>query len=470
MNINHRAKQYGKIFGDWVIRDMVGQGSGGKTAVFRLTRNKLTYEETSVMKVINIIDETGRYADMSEEYKMAYSQRREDLFNKAEEEVRLMYNLRGNGNIVNYLDCDWADWEDDNGFGRDLLIRMEYLDNLGSKMKKERLSAGEIVKIGRDICNALITCHQNNIIHRDIKPDNIFIGRTGNYMLGDFGISKVVEESQHAVTMTGTRAYAAPEQFGTEYDYRVDVYSLGLTLYELANGNVLPFAKSAYASAEEIQQRINGKPIPLPACVDEKLGRIILTACEHNVDRRYKNAEEFLRALSKYEVNINDVIKENSKSIAAATANTAYATEPVMAANAATYATEPVMAVNAATYATEPVMPTNAATYATEAAMGSNAAAYATEPTMGSNAAYETEAVFGKAEATNVPPMPPVQPIPPVENVAPVSNKETFENDFEDIAEAYMAQGKSEKAKMWYNKAENGETNKKPLNKWYAKK
>ena len=411
MSINLRAQQYGKVFGDWVIRDLIGQGSGGKTAVFRLTRNKLTYEETSVMKVVSIIDETGNYSDMSEEYKEAYLQRKEELCSKAEDEVRLMYSLRGNGNIVNYLDWTCSDWEDGTAFGTDLLIRMEFLDNLGARMKKGYVSPKEIIHIGMDICNALKLCHKENIIHRDIKPDNIFIGRVGNYLLGDFGISKMVEENQNAATMTGTKAYAAPEQFTSSYDYRIDIYSLGLTLYELANGNKLPFAKSSYATFEEIQMRLNGRPIPLPANVDEELGQIIVKACEFDAEKRYQNVEAMYVALLKYEICMQ---RKNGEDV--------------------TY-TEEVNVDADSLYRTEPAMEM-VDLYATELALSADTQDNQYEEESSNKAILEEELQKARLEEQE-------------KEIVPVVEVKELLNDYDEIADAYQAQGKNNKADIW---------------------
>ena len=310
MSMDLRARQYGKVFGDWTIREMIGQGSVGKTAVFKLTRNKLTYEETTVMKVVNIIEEIGKYAELSGNQKKDYESEMKRVCEKAESEVRLMYSLRGNENIVNYLDCDWGDWEDENSFGRDLLIRMEYLENLGKQMKTKIYSEKEIIEVGKQICNALIACHKLNIVHRDIKPDNIFINRYGKYMLGDFGISKMLEESQCNMTIAGTKAYAPMEQLGSYFDHRVDIYSLGLVLYEMANGNRLPYASGVKATNEEIQKRMFSEKLPMPQNVSLELAQIIVKACSNKPNDRYLNAEEMHRKLLLLEKNVDKEQKD----------------------------------------------------------------------------------------------------------------------------------------------------------------
>ncbi len=126
--------------------------------------------------------------------------------------------------------------------------------------------------------------------------------QSGEYKLGDFGIARMVDAGQKASTKMGTRAYAAPEQFMShrdKYDKRVDIYSLGLTLYELANHNKLPFASSGYVRESEIQLRLMGKELPAPDCVSPMVGAVIQKACSFDADRRYASAEEFESDLCK---------------------------------------------------------------------------------------------------------------------------------------------------------------------------
>ena len=255
MSIEKRVQQYATIFEDWKFDKLVGTGSGGKTAVYRLTRFN-GWKEESALKVIPIIEENGNLQQFSDSFQKDYESKKEQSYQKALEEVRFMYEVRETPYVVRYFDYKFNDWEEDNCFGCDLLIRMELLDNLREQIKcKENYTEPEIIQIGKDICKALIAWHKKDIIHRDIKPENIFINSEGTYKLGDFGISRIVSCSQSASTKTGSPPYAAPEQFECNYktyDYRVDIYSLGLVLYELSNENRLPFATSTYVKEEDI--------------------------------------------------------------------------------------------------------------------------------------------------------------------------------------------------------------------------
>ena len=91
------------------------------------------------------------------------------------------------------------------------------------------------------MCSALELCRENNIIHRDIKPQNIFVSRYGVFKLGDFGVAKA-STIRTSADKVGTYSYMAPEVYkGKGYDDRVDIYSLGMVLYWLLNERRGPF-------------------------------------------------------------------------------------------------------------------------------------------------------------------------------------------------------------------------------------
>lgn len=296
-----KSAQYSKVLGNWNIYKRIGHGTNGKTVVYQIIRRHSTWEESCALKAIPLICEDGVYSHFTEERKREYLKTLALRKEKAVREVQYMSALRGKTNIVAYIDYDTVEWTESDSFGCDLLIRMELLHNLRDELRNGRIfSEQEILKIGKDICSALIVCHEKNILHRDIKPENIFFNDDGDYKLGDFGIARIVDECQDsASTGIGTPEYAAPEQGSGRYDMRVDIYSLGLVLYELSNQNRLPFALSTYLTGDELNSRLLGKPLPTPCNVSLALSNVILKACAYNPSARYQSAQELLDALEK---------------------------------------------------------------------------------------------------------------------------------------------------------------------------
>ena len=410
MSIDSRAKSYGKIWGGWTMGKLLGTGSGGKTAVFQLTRDNLTFTEHCAMKVVNIIDEQVSYDEISDEYKEYYLKRREEMRRAAEAEVNLMHQLKDYYNIVQYYDFEFNDWQEDGSFGTDLLIRMDLLGNLSARMKKEGVTQPEIVKIGIDICTALEACAEHNIIHRDIKPDNIFSnGR--QYLLGDFGISKIIENGMGTQTNKGTAHYAAPEQFANAtnvdfYDHRVDIYSLALTLYVLANKGKLPFTDQVMNNQLANQMRLTGRPFTRIDGINPELMDVILVGCSYKPEDRFKTATAFKNAL----LYVQDTMKKDEKAVnlggSAVPSGSAesYETEEALASQDET---EPALGVSLVQndvearegYETEPALGMTAVHTSEEAAVG-----YETEPALGMTAVhtseetasgYETESALG---------------------------------------------------------------------------
>ena len=271
MSIDSRRHQYGTVFEHWRIQNKLGQGSGGKSAVYLLTHAD-TESFQSALKVVSLIEEYGNPNDLSPQRLAEDRQSCDEYSHRAQQEVLLMNDLQGNSHIVDYLDHTFVDWSNNEGFGRDMLIRMEKLEDLRSKLRAGRqYTREEIIQVGIHICEALSLCHSKGILHRDIKPGNIFVNKDGNYKLGDFGISRILDSSASYMASTGigTPQYWAPEQISGTYDNRVDIYSLGLVLYEMANDNRLPFATGSYIRESEIQRRMMGERLPAPVNADE---------------------------------------------------------------------------------------------------------------------------------------------------------------------------------------------------------
>lgn len=296
MSIDDRTKGYGTIWTDWTIGELIGHGSGGKTAVYNLTRVNPGFTEEDVLKIVNLTEENVPIEEMSEEFRKDYEEKKREAIDKATEEVKLMHKLRNSMNIVSYQDFKVHTTNAANSTHTDLLIRMHKYSELGTILKKKSLCEEEIINVGIDICAALEDCQKEGIVHRDIKPGNIFYDGK-HYLLGDFGISKILENGDLAQTCKGTPQYAAPEQFNglisrNGYDHRVDIYSLGLTLYYIANKCKLPFVEQGRNLSAANLMRLDNTPIPPVQGISDELNQIILKACKFLPEERYQAARE----------------------------------------------------------------------------------------------------------------------------------------------------------------------------------
>ena len=200
-------------------------------------------------------------------------------------------------NIVNIYDVG----EDGDLF----YIVMEYVDGITLKeyIKQEgRLSYQEAVEIAIYIAQGIQAAHAQHIFHRDIKPQNILVGRNGDVKVTDFGIAKAASSSTITITeaTVGSVHYISPEQARGGYsDERSDFYSLGVTLYEMVSGKV-PFDgdNNVAVALAHIQK----EPVPLSdLCPDipRSLEKIIIKMMQKRSERRYQTTQEILLDLKR---------------------------------------------------------------------------------------------------------------------------------------------------------------------------
>lgn len=209
-----------------------------------------------------------------------------------------MYKLRGISNVVSYEDHEVRKHKD--GIGWDILIRMELLTPLEAYMQNHPMKRKDVIQLGIDICKALERCGKYHIIHRDIKPGNIFVSEQGDFKLGDFGIARTIESHDAVLELSqkGTIPYMAPEVYkGSNYDFSVDLYSLGIVMYRLLNKDTLPFVPlpPSHPTFKDIElakkKRLDGVPLPYPCEDDTQLADVVLKACSYQPEDRYQSPE-----------------------------------------------------------------------------------------------------------------------------------------------------------------------------------
>lgn len=285
----------------WESVRLLGEGSYG--CVYEIKKEEFGQQYRSALKVIEIPykedDSSGlinNAADSRDALNRYYYEQVQEILR----EVQLMASLQGVSNIVSYEDHKIIPKTSSVGYY--FLIRMELLTPLRTYMANVPINDSLIVKLGSDICRALEYCERNDILHRDIKPANIFISRHGDFKLGDFGIARCMADANTLMTQRGTARYIAPEIYrGGHYGFEVDIYSLGLVLYQYMNENRPPFCSpdetSYFAIQKANDRRLQGDVIPPPVHGSEALKKVILRAVEFSPEKRYSSAADFRKAL-----------------------------------------------------------------------------------------------------------------------------------------------------------------------------
>lgn len=186
-----------------------------------------------------------------------------------------------------------------------LVLVMEYVEGqtLAQRIHNTgRLSVATSVWVFEQALIGVERAHRMGIVHRDLKPSNIFITNGHEIKLMDFGVAKILDNKELTQTgsMIGTLMYISPEQIsGKDSDFRSDIYTLGITLYEAVAGQ-LPFEKKT--DYEYMDAHLHTPP-PLPSSIQpdipKELEAVILKAIEKDPEERYQNALEFRSALIK---------------------------------------------------------------------------------------------------------------------------------------------------------------------------
>lgn len=303
----------GKTILGYTVDEKIGSGSFG--TVYKVSKSNISGTYTRALKHITIPTKK-QYIDVLNSMGGDHSKADNyfaEVLKRVTGEIQIISQLSETGckNIVRYYENDIVETPPPKTY--DIYILMEYLTPFDDFVFNNELKVSDVIKLGKDILAALVSCHSQNIIHRDIKDDNIFIGTDNTYKLGDFGVSKLLNDRSRAESMKGTPNYIAPEVYlGKEkYDNTVDLYSLGIVLYRLLNKLRFPFLPdypNSYDSNDEEQafeKRIKGEIPNLPINAKNELGQVILKAISNRKDR-FNSADEFLKALEEAEHKLSE--------------------------------------------------------------------------------------------------------------------------------------------------------------------
>lgn len=202
-------------------------------------------------------------------------------------------------NIVNVYDVG-----EDNGI---YYIVMELVEGITLKKyieKKARLSYKEAVSIAIQVGMGIEAAHNNHIIHRDIKPQNIIISKDGKVKVTDFGIAKAATSNTITSNVMGSVHYTSPEQARGGYsDEKSDIYSLGITMFEMLTGRVPFNGETTVAIAIKHIQEEFPSPREFVPEIPGGVESIVVKCCQKSPDRRYQSAQELIADLKQSLIN-----------------------------------------------------------------------------------------------------------------------------------------------------------------------
>ena len=302
----------GRTILGYEVKEKIGTGGFGN--VYRVERTNIVGNVNRALKVITL-PEDNQYLEilnsMGGDYGKADQYLKTEL-DRVVNEIRVfsMISEKDNHHIVSYYENDIEKTEK---YKYNIYILMELMMPLDKWLYENNITVSQAIDISLDVAKGIKICHDNNIVHRDIKLNNIFVSKDGKFKLGDFGISKKIGELTRSHTIKGTPHYIAPEIYvkNEKYSNSSDIYSLGILMYYLFNKRRYPFYPNypeVYKREDEdraFYERMQYEKLDYPICAPDSVAEIILKAME-KPGKRYKNISNLIADLEKAKADLDE--------------------------------------------------------------------------------------------------------------------------------------------------------------------
>ncbi len=276
--------------------------SAGGTSVYALhsTRNGRAY----VLKHISIPESQTQVDALlftgAAEDEAAALHYYEQVVNDYKAELDDLEMLRSSANFATYLDYQVVQKEE--GVGFELYLLSERWPTLVEYLSENAMTHLRALNLGLDLCTALCDLRTHGLIHRDIKPENIYLNGLNGFMLGDLGVARIDNLKYSTMPERMVTEYTAPEMTDilNPLNTTMDIYSIGMVLYRILNGNHGPFEDEKTSPKAANRMRISGEPLPAPLYSDYELTDIILKACAFRPEDRFQTPDDMMQELVLY--------------------------------------------------------------------------------------------------------------------------------------------------------------------------
>ncbi|MEA3499909.1 MAG: protein kinase, partial [Candidatus Marinimicrobia bacterium] len=288
INIEDLPNGY-KIDDRYTIKEKIGHGGFG--AVYRAFDEEMNIDKALKIIPANMVNNEEAMDNLRKEA--------QTMINLSHENIVRVYDFHNSG-LIKFIDMEFVD-------GKTLAdINYEY------KKKDKKVPENRVIDYALKIAKAVLYAHDENVIHKDIKPQNIMLTKDGKIKIMDFGIAEIVNTSKSRIdnsSSAGTPKYMPPEQLiGKNIGKETDIYSFGITIYELLAGRT-PF----YQGKIEYQI-INIKPDELDLVADG-LNELLMKCLEKDYKNRYRNMTELTEELEEIKKELKNKEKKYFNSL-----------------------------------------------------------------------------------------------------------------------------------------------------------
>ena len=282
------------------VQECLGRRGGTSVYSVKSTRSEQLYvlKHISVpesQKQVEALIFTGAASD--QEAAQAYYQQ---VVADYQAELEQMESLSNSPNLDCFRSYEIRPKED--GVGFDVFLLAEFRTTLEQYLLKTDITHTSAVNLAMDLCNALTDLREAGLIHRDVKPSNIYLSPQGHFMLGDMGLAKIEDLKYCSMPEGMLSPFSAPELFElmANVNETIDLYAVGLILYRIYNGNHAPLEDEKTSAKSADKLRITGQALPAPMFADYEMAEIIGKACAFKPEDRYQTPAELKEAISSY--------------------------------------------------------------------------------------------------------------------------------------------------------------------------
>ena len=216
------------------------------------------------------------------------------------QELEKMEELSSSPNLASFRSYEIKPKEESVGF--DIYLLAEHRTTLETYLENYTISHCSAINMAVDLCNALADLRAAGLIHRDVKPGNIYMDPQGHFMLGDLGTAAIDGLKYCSMPERMISTYSAPELFElmAVVNETIDLYSVGLILYRIYNGGHAPFEDERTSAKGADKLRVTGQALPAPMFADYEMAEILCKACSFKPEDRYQTPEEMKQAFVDY--------------------------------------------------------------------------------------------------------------------------------------------------------------------------
>ena len=282
------------------VQECLGRRGGTSVYSVKSTRSEQLYvlKHISVpesQKQVEALIFTGAASD--QEAAQAYYQQ---VVADYQAELEQMETLSNSPNLDCFRSYEIRPKED--GVGFDVFLLAEFRTTLEQYLLKTDITHTSAVNLAMDLCSALADLREAGLIHRDVKPSNIYLSSQGHFMLGDMGLAKIEDLKYCSMPEGMLSPFSAPELFElmANVNETIDLYAVGLILYRIYNGNHAPLEDEKTSAKSADKLRITGQALPAPMFADYEMAEIIGKACAFKPEDRYQTPAELKEAISSY--------------------------------------------------------------------------------------------------------------------------------------------------------------------------